>query len=124
MADFLQFLCLRCHVFRFCCCCLVPKSCPTLLQLHGLWPTRLLCPRDFPGKNTGMGSHFLLQGIFLTQGSNPYLLLARGIFFFLTTETSEKSCVQVTLRDMKIYINMNHLFKRIRAILRSIHKNP
>ena len=29
-----------------------------------------LCPWDFPGKNTGMGCHFLLQGIFPTEGSN------------------------------------------------------
>ena len=43
------------------------------LQPHGLWPTRLLCPWDFPGKNTGVGSHFLLQGIFSTQGSNLHL---------------------------------------------------
>ena len=41
------------------------------LQTHGLWPTRLLCPWDSPGKNTGVGCHFLLQGIFPTQGSNP-----------------------------------------------------
>ena len=41
------------------------------LRPHGLWPTRLLCPWDFPVKNTGVGSHFLLQQIFLTQGSNP-----------------------------------------------------
>ena len=34
---------------------------------------RLLCPRDFPGKNTGVGTHSLLQGIFLTQESNPGL---------------------------------------------------
>ena len=32
------------------------------------------CPWDFPGKNTGVGCHFLLQGIFPTQGSNPGLL--------------------------------------------------
>ena len=37
------------------------------LQLHGLWPARLLCPWDFTGKNTAVGCHFLLQGIFLTQ---------------------------------------------------------
>ena len=37
---------------------------------HGLYPTRLLCPWDFPGKNTGMDCHFLLQEIFPTQGSN------------------------------------------------------
>ena len=41
---------------------------------HGLQPTRLLCPWDSPGKNAGMGCHFLLQGIFPTQGSNPRLL--------------------------------------------------
>ena len=34
---------------------------------------RLLCPWDFPGKNTGVGCHALLQGIFLTQGPNPRL---------------------------------------------------
>ena len=44
------------------------------LQLHGLQPSSLLCPRNFPGKDTGVGCHFLLQEIFLTQGSNPYLL--------------------------------------------------
>ena len=38
------------------------------LQLHELQPTRLLCPWNSPGKNTGMGSYFLLQGIFSTQG--------------------------------------------------------
>ena len=32
---------------------------------------KLLCPGDFPGKNTGVGCHFLLQGIFTTQGLNP-----------------------------------------------------
>ena len=35
-----------------------------------LQPTRLLCPWDFPGKSTGVCGHFLLQGIFPTQGSN------------------------------------------------------
>ena len=34
---------------------------------------RLLYPWDFPGKNTGVGCHFLLQGIFLTQELNPHL---------------------------------------------------
>ena len=32
------------------------------LRPHGLQPTRLLCPWNFPGKNTGVGCHFLLQG--------------------------------------------------------------
>ena len=41
---------------------------------QGLLPTRLLCPWNFPGKNTWVGWHFLLQGIFLTQGLSPPLL--------------------------------------------------
>ena len=46
-----------------------------LLWPHGLSPTRLLCPWDFSGKNTGVGCHFLLQRIFPTQGLNLRLLL-------------------------------------------------
>ena len=48
---------------------LVAQSCPTLCS-----PARLLCPWDFPGKNTGVGCHSLLQGIFPTQGWNLRLL--------------------------------------------------
>ena len=39
----------------------VAQSCPGSLWLHGLYPTKILCPWDFPGKDTGVGSHFLLQ---------------------------------------------------------------
>ena len=52
--------------------CMLKVSNP--LRPHGLWPTRLLCPWDYPGKNTGVGCHFLLWGIFLTQGFNLCLL--------------------------------------------------
>ena len=38
---------------------LVAQLCLTL-QPHGLKPARLLCPWDFLGKNTGVGSHSLL----------------------------------------------------------------
>ena len=54
------------------------------LRPHGLQPARLLCPWDCPGKDTGVGCHFLLQGIFPTQGLNPYLTALAGRFF--TTE--------------------------------------
>ena len=40
------------------------------LRPDGLWPARLLCSWDFSGKNTGVAFHFLLQRIFLTEGSN------------------------------------------------------
>ena len=39
------------------------------LPPHRLWPTKLLCPLYFPGKNTGVGYHALLRWIFPTQGS-------------------------------------------------------
>ena len=41
------------------------------LRSHALQPARLLCPWNSPGKNTGVSSHSLLQGIFLTRESNP-----------------------------------------------------
>ena len=44
------------------------------LRPHRLQPARLHCPWNFPGKNIGAGCHFLLQGIFPTQGSNLHLL--------------------------------------------------
>ena len=44
------------------------------VQPYGLQPARFLCPWDFPGRNTGVGCHAFLLGIFLTQGSNPGLL--------------------------------------------------
>ena len=48
-------------------------------------PARLLSPWDSPGKNTGVGCHALLQGVFLTQGSNPGLLHCRQILYPWTT---------------------------------------
>ena len=47
---------------------------PNSLQPYELQPARLICPWISPSKNTGVGSHSLLQGIFLTQGSNLCLL--------------------------------------------------
>ena len=49
------------------------------------WPARLLCPWNFLGKSTEVGCHFLLQGIFLTQGSNPCLLHLLHWQTFFTT---------------------------------------
>ena len=57
------------------------------LWSHGLEPTRLLCPLDFPDKNTGEGCHFLLQGIFPNQGSNLWLLRCRWILCLLSPQT-------------------------------------
>ena len=45
-------------------CCAYLSSHVPLFATHGLKPARLLCPWDSPGKNTGVGCHALLQGIF------------------------------------------------------------
>ena len=54
------------------------------LRPHGLQLTKLLCPLNSPGKNTGAGCHFCLHGIFLTQGSNPGLLNCGWILYHLS----------------------------------------
>ena len=51
------------------------------LAIQGLQPTRLLNPWDFLGKNTGVGCHALLQGIFPTQESNQHLLHYRWTLY-------------------------------------------
>ena len=51
-----------------------------LCLTHGMQPTKLLCPRDFPGKKAGMGCHSLLQGIFPIQRMNRVSFIA-GRFF-------------------------------------------
>ena len=57
---------------------------------HGLWPAGLLCPWDSPGKNTGVGCHFLLQGIFPTGGSNQGLPHCRQILYHLSHQGSPR----------------------------------
>ena len=55
-------------------------------------PLRLLCPWDSPGKNTGVGYHALLQGIFPTQGSNPRSHMSPALAgrFFTTRVSSDR----------------------------------
>ena len=71
------------------CVYLIAESCPTLLRPLWLWPTRLLCPWNFPGKNPGVGCHFFLQGIFLTQVSNLGLPHCRQILYYLSHQTKQ-----------------------------------
>ena len=78
---------LVCPVWRSCLCAggLVDKSCLTLLWPHGVYPARLLCPWDLPGKNTEEGCHFLLQGVFPIQASNLCLLNCRWVLYCWAT---------------------------------------
>ena len=63
-------------------CMLFAQSCPTLCDPMDAW---ILCPWNFPSKNTGVGCHFLLQGIIPTQRSNPSLASPELAGRFFTT---------------------------------------
>ena len=67
------------------------------LQPHGLQAARLLCLWNSPGKYPGVSCHFLLQGIFPTQGSNTRLLHCRQTLYHLSQEGS------LLLRDISQY---------------------
>ena len=58
----------------------------------GLEPARLLCPWNFPGKDTGVSFHSFLQGIFPTQGSNPSLASTVQAGRFFSTDPPGKPC--------------------------------
>ena len=71
---------------------------------HGPQPARILSPRDFPGKNTGVGCYFLLQGIFPTQELNLGLLRLlhyRQILSHWATEDSPLKRVMDTLLSLQ-----------------------
>ena len=74
---------------------LVAQSCLTLLQPHGLQSLRFRYPWNSPGKNTGVGTHSLLQGIFLTQGSNSVYYIAGELFNLLSHQGSKAYCPEL-----------------------------
>ena len=77
------YLLVPCFSSTPCCCSVMSNS----SWPHG-WLSRLLHPWDYPGKNTGVCCHFLLEGIFLTQWSNPGLPHCRQILYCLSHQGS------------------------------------
>ena len=62
MGYFLRYLCISMYLCCCCCCCCCVTSVVSdSVQPHRRQPTRLHCPWDSPGKNTGVGCRFLLQ---------------------------------------------------------------
>ena len=103
------------------CCCLVANSHLTLL-----WPQQTTAhqaprPRDFPGKNTGVSCHFLLQGIFLTQGSSPsllYLLRWQLESLPLAPPRNPKVIYRFNVTHFKILSHLFIFFYRNRKIIK------
>ena len=74
--------------------CLVTESCPILCDPMDCSPPSSSVHGDSPGKNTGVGCHALLQGIFPTQGSNQGLLHCRWILYQLSCQRSPQGIKQ------------------------------
>ena len=93
------------HIYMHVCVCVCVCVCARAqslswsdsLQHHGLQPTRLLRPWDSPGKNNGVGSHSILQGIFQAQESNPDLLQCRWSLYHLSHHGSPGICIHTSI---------------------------
>ena len=77
-----------------CCCCLITKLCPALLWPHILYPTGLLCSWNFPGKNTEVDCHFLLQEIFRPRDQTSMACIDRWTLYH---EPLGKPCCNSTV---------------------------
>ena len=82
----------------------VAQLCLTLCDPMECSLTRFLHPWDFPGKNTGVGCHFLLQEIFPTQGLKPGLPHCRQTLYCLSHQGSPpQSKYSWSLNKMDLY---------------------
>ena len=87
-----------------------------LFVIFGLQPVRLLWPWDFPGKNTRVGCHFLLQGIFPNQGLNQCLwclLHCRWILYLLSHQGSTELNIKHRTKKWE-FIYIAFLCRKIR----------
>ena len=83
---------------------------PDSLGPHGLQPTRLLCPWDFPGKDSGVGCHFLLQGISKITTQNTELKHTRiNLAVFIRHSLKYKNTVsqKTSHRDTELQVKEN-----------------
>ena len=87
------------------------------LRLHGLQPARLLCPWDSPGKNTGVGCHFLLQQVIIII-SNAHMKFAQiryagSHYIPPTTHKGKLFEVMDTLISLNVVITMQYVYQSI-----------
>ena len=87
---------------NYCAVCLVAQSCPTLCNLMDSSPRGSSVYGDSPGKNTGVGCHALLQGIFPTQVS-----CIAGRFF---TISAAKETLTIVISDYFLQVNIFPLY--------------
>ena len=87
--------------------CVVSES--RSVMSDSLQPRGLYSSWNFPGQNTGVGSHCLLQGIFLTQRSNQRLLHCRWVLYQLSYQGSLCYAIIVLLR-LRLLIGHTYIF--------------
>ena len=75
-------------------------------------PHGLLCPWNFPGKNTGAGCNFLLQRIFPTQGLNPcfFCFLHSAGGFFTTVPLQKPTHLQILNQNLNNDIRPDSIY--------------
>ena len=96
--------CMYIYFLLICCAVwLVAQSYPTPCHPTDWSPLVPSVHGDSPGKNTGVGCHALLQGIFPTQGSNPCLLHCRQILFFFFFRDTSFYCFHHTCKLTTVY---------------------
>ena len=100
------------NIFTYPMCVCVRGSVKSIsLWPHRLWPARLLCPWNSPGKNIGVDCLSLLQGIFLTQGLNLGLPHCRQILYCLSHLGSlsyRSASLQVTYPIGQLFLSQMH----------------
>ena len=89
--------------------CLVAWWCLTLCDPMNCSPPGSSVHRDSPGKNTGVGCHAFLQGIFPTQGSNPGLLRRRQILYRLSFQESHIDNYYITIYLFSFLLYLKNL---------------
>ena len=113
-------LCISVCVWGVCVCAWALSWVRLCVTSWPVQPTRLLCPWNSPGKNTGVGCHFILWGIFQTQGSNHVSLVfctGRQVLYRLSHQGSP--CLHMTYDK---YIQALMLYIRApTAFLPSLH---
>ena len=92
---------------QLCYCCLVTELCPALFNPMDCSSVKRLCQGDFSGKNTGVGCHFLLLGIFPTQGLNLCLLHCRQILYQIPWATREDLLSHTPIQNKKFNLKKN-----------------
>ena len=104
---------------RWCVCSVGSDS----LRPHALWPARLLSPWDFPGKNTGVGCHFLLRGSSQPRDwtHNSYVFCIAGRFFIPLSHPESPFSTLHTLKKLEGTIIGPYWNERVNGRQKQMH---